>query len=281
MKREKYRLTNEDIIERAKKVHGEKYDYSKMNYVNKRTKVTIICPEHGEFEINPYNHIVQKQGCPICGKEKARKREGNFKNARKTKEQFESDLLRIFGKEYELVSDYINNKTKVEIYCHHKNKDGEEHGLFTAKPDDLIQGHGCKRCVHSLIEDEIEAFLQEKNIKYERTKKFNDWLGRQHLDFFLPDFSVAIECQGRQHFEAVDFAGKGKEWANEQYKKVKNLDLKKKELCEDHKIKIFYFSDEDNEMFGEKCFTDKEKLLKEIKEYDKNKKQRKNVRVCL
>lgn len=270
MKREKYRLTNEDIIERARKIHGDKYDYSKMNYVNKRTDITVICPIHGEFTINPHNHISQKQGCPICGKEKAKKREGNFRNARKTKEQFEQDLLRIFGKEYELVSDYVNNKTKVEIYCHHKNKNGEEHGLFTAKPDDLIQGHGCKRCVHSLMEDDIERLLQENEIKYEHSKKFKDWLGRQHLDFYLPKENVAIECQGRQHFEEVDFSGKGEEWAKKQLEKVRMLDCKKQKLCKEHGIKILYFSNYEGDILGEKCITDKTKLLEEIKKYGNN-----------
>ena len=50
---------NEKFIEKAKEVHGNKYDYSKVNYVNKRTDVTIICPIHGEFRQNPHNHIFQ------------------------------------------------------------------------------------------------------------------------------------------------------------------------------------------------------------------------------
>lgn len=45
--------------------HGSKYDYSKINYVNNRTKVTIICPEHGEFEQTPSNHK-NGAGCPHC-----------------------------------------------------------------------------------------------------------------------------------------------------------------------------------------------------------------------
>ena len=44
-----YQMNTEDFIERAKDVHGDKYDYSKSEYINKNTKVCIICPEHGEF----------------------------------------------------------------------------------------------------------------------------------------------------------------------------------------------------------------------------------------
>ena len=55
----------EEFIEKARKVHGDKYDYSKVNYINSTTKVCIICPEHGEFWQRPYCHI-KGQGCPKC-----------------------------------------------------------------------------------------------------------------------------------------------------------------------------------------------------------------------
>ena len=55
----------EEFIEKARKIHGDKYDYSKVNYINSSTKVCIICPEHGEFWQRPYCHI-KGQGCPKC-----------------------------------------------------------------------------------------------------------------------------------------------------------------------------------------------------------------------
>lgn len=66
------RLTLREFIERACKVHGDRYDYSKVVYVNNKTKVTIICKEHGEFLITPINHIHNIAGCPACGKIKER-----------------------------------------------------------------------------------------------------------------------------------------------------------------------------------------------------------------
>ena len=62
------KYTVENFIEKARSIHGDKYDYSKVNYVNSTTKVCIICPEHGEFLKTPLNHIQSKQGCPICSK---------------------------------------------------------------------------------------------------------------------------------------------------------------------------------------------------------------------
>ena len=63
-------MKKEEFINKAKKIHGDKYDYSKVNYFNDYTKVCIICPEHGEFWQTPYKHINNKQGCSQCNREK-------------------------------------------------------------------------------------------------------------------------------------------------------------------------------------------------------------------
>lgn len=60
------KLTEEEVISRFRDVHGDKYDYSKVVYVDMNSKVTIICPEHGEFEQTPAKHINRKHGCPKC-----------------------------------------------------------------------------------------------------------------------------------------------------------------------------------------------------------------------
>lgn len=60
------KLTNETFIERAKLIHGDKYDYSKVNYIDYETSVCIICPIHGEFLQTPENHLHNKQECPQC-----------------------------------------------------------------------------------------------------------------------------------------------------------------------------------------------------------------------
>lgn len=59
------KLTREEFIEKARAIHGDKYDYSKVEYVNNSTKVCIICPVHGEFWQTPSKHIFGK-GCPYC-----------------------------------------------------------------------------------------------------------------------------------------------------------------------------------------------------------------------
>ena len=60
------RFTQEQFIEKAKKIHGNRYDYSKVNYTGMMNKVCIICPEHGEFWQVPNKHINARHGCPVC-----------------------------------------------------------------------------------------------------------------------------------------------------------------------------------------------------------------------
>lgn len=60
-----FRKTTEDFIKKAKEIHGNKYDYSKVEYVTAKTPVCIICSEHGEFWQKPNDHL-NGRGCPIC-----------------------------------------------------------------------------------------------------------------------------------------------------------------------------------------------------------------------
>lgn len=62
--------TREEFIEKAKKIHGSKYDYSNVVYKGNKIHVEIICPEHGPFWQRPDSHVVRGQGCPFCGLEK-------------------------------------------------------------------------------------------------------------------------------------------------------------------------------------------------------------------
>ncbi len=70
--KKKQSLSLEQVIKKAREIHGDYYDYSLVNYVNTMTPVTIICPRHGEFEQTIGNHIgYNKSGCMKCGKERS------------------------------------------------------------------------------------------------------------------------------------------------------------------------------------------------------------------
>lgn len=134
------KLTQEEFIRRAKEVHGDKYDYSKTVYVNKRTNVIITCPIHGDFLQNPYNHISQKQGCPECGKEYAR--EYNRQTKSNTLEGFLEEAKKIHGDtlDFSLITHYENNKQKIEVICKRCGRH------FTTTPNSILNGHGCTHC---------------------------------------------------------------------------------------------------------------------------------------
>lgn len=71
-----YQTSNaKDFIIKAKKIHGVKYDYSKVSYLNNHTKVEIICPEHGSFFQTTNDHL-DGHGCAKCGIDESRTSQG-------------------------------------------------------------------------------------------------------------------------------------------------------------------------------------------------------------
>lgn len=63
------RKSNDEFIREAQSIHHNRYDYSKVEYANNKTKVCIICTEHGEFWQTPNNHL-NGNGCPLCKTER-------------------------------------------------------------------------------------------------------------------------------------------------------------------------------------------------------------------
>ena len=232
-------LNTNIFIERAKKIHGEKYDYSKVNYIDNKTKVCIIChekdengKEHGEFWQTPTGHIDKKTKCPRC-----------TKNHRYTTEEFMDKLPEWVKEKYDFSKfKYKRTHDKSVVIC-------KEHGEFLMSPHNILKGIGCPGCSESKLEREIRLFLKKNNIdfliEYKPTTEFN----KQTIDFFLPKLKIGIECQGIQHFIPTDFAGHGKNWANEEYKHIIELDKNKQLLCKKNKIDLIYFTTESNKLY--------------------------------
>ncbi len=128
-----FRLTTEEFISRARRVHGNKYDYALVEYSVTRVPVKIICREHGEFEQTPTKHL-GGHGCQTCGRLAAA-------NARRSNtEQFIAKAKRVHGDKYDysLVS-YETTALPVKIVC-------PAHGEFEQKPHDHLSGNGCRKC---------------------------------------------------------------------------------------------------------------------------------------
>ena len=237
-----YTKSTQEFINDSKKIHGDKYDYSKVEYINSKTKVCIICPEHGEFWQLPTNHL-QGKGCRYCG--------GTNKS---NKIDFINKAYQIHKNKYDYSKIiYTKANKKVTIIC-------PIHGPFQQEANSHLQGHGCPYCNESHLENKIRFILEENEIEFDYQKRI-DFLGRQSLDFYLPKYNIAIECQGEQHF------GLGRWIEKEGFETILKRDKKKKQLCEENGIKLLYYTNIEgfSEFLGEELIKDVEKLLEKIK----------------
>ncbi len=127
------RLTTEEFISRARRVHGIKYDYALVEYSGTFTRVKIICREHGEFEQKPTKHLIG-HGCKTCGRLAAA-------NARLLNtEQFIAKAKRVHGDKYDYsLVRYETGELPVKIVC-------PAHGEFEQKPHRHLSGSGCRKC---------------------------------------------------------------------------------------------------------------------------------------
>ena len=114
------------------------------------------------------------------------------------------------------------------------------HGDFKVSLDNFLSRHsGCPICNQSHLEEEVRLFLIKNNIDFIQEKTF-DWLKDKNnlfLDFYLPGLNAAIECQGIQHFKPVDFFG-----GENSLPIIEHRDDLKYRLCEEHNIKLLYFT---------------------------------------
>ncbi len=213
--------TTEQFIEEARKVHGDKYDYSKVEYINGTTEVCIICPTHGEFWQKPTVHL--QSGCPKC-----------VNDSKKISfSEFVEKAIRVHGKKYTYDETTYNGlKEQIRIIC-------PKHGEFWQNAAAHIYGSGCQKCKESHMEREIRLFLEKHNINYKYNFK-DKWLKNENgyslsIDFYLEDYNIGIECQGLQHFISVDSYGGDKEISIRL-----NNDIQKYNICKSKGIKMFY-----------------------------------------
>ena len=228
---------NNIFIEKARQIHNDKYDYSKVNYVNSRTKVCIICPTHGEFWQTPHNHL-KGYGCAECGKEKSHL-------SKMTTEDFIVKSKEIHGNKYDYSKAYYKTcDTKVCIIC-------PEHGEFWQTPSNHINGSGCPKCANekrknallkdiaifidavTLIhngkpEDEIISLFSE----IEHQQHNREILNGMEIDIFIPPLKLGIEYNGLR-------------WHSEEFGKDHRYHLNKLNKCNEQGIKLIQiFEDE-------------------------------------
>jgi len=127
------KLTTDEFIARAVKIHGNTYTYKKTRYVNAKTKVNITCHIHGDFSQLPFDHM-GGQGCSKCGSIRT-----NTYNTLNTT-IFINNAKKIHNNWYDYsITKYISAKQKVDIIC-------PIHGIFSMTPNNHLRGKGCTHC---------------------------------------------------------------------------------------------------------------------------------------
>ena len=201
--------TQEQFIQEAQKIHGSKYNYSKVKYINMNTLVKIICSEHGKFEILPQVHL-KGSGCPYCSGHKL------------NKEIFIQKAQKIHGLKYDYSKvNYVNNFTNVKIIC-------SEHGEFEQLPHNHLSGKGCPKCSFingsSKSEKELLEFIKQLLPDKKIIENYRD--NNFEIDIYIPELNIGIEYNGLY-------------WHSEEFKS-NNYHLDKTNYFENKNIQIIH-----------------------------------------
>lgn len=209
-------------------------------YINSSTPIIHKCKIDGcEWATLPYV-ILSGGGCPICGNKKT------SEALRKTHDEYVKEVSER-NPDVEIVGQYINSRTPILHKC---KLDGCE---WMARPYNILFGKGCPVCQESKGERIVRQWLESNKIKYIPQKRFDDCRDKNPLpfDFYLPDYNICIEYNGGQHYEPVDFAGKGPEHAMQQFIRIQYHDSIKSEYCKNSDISLLvipYFKNIEEEL---------------------------------
>ena len=185
------KYTTEEIVKQFKLKHGNKFNYSKVKYVNAKTKVTIICKEHGDFEQSPDKH---KRGnrCPLCS------------GKGKTPEMSIKEFNRVFSDTYDYsLSVFKTSVDKIEIIC-------SIHGSFFKTPEKHRIGQGCQKCAEILRVSKRKSNITDVINEFE--KSHGNYFDYNKVEYVTTDTKVIITCPAHGDFKqtpAKHISGKG------------------------------------------------------------------------
>ena len=253
------RKTIEEYKEQVKKVWGDRYTIPPYSVYNgTHSNITVTCPIHGDFEVEAKSFLYG-HGCKKCANEKK-----HNNNNLLTEEEVIKNLKEVLGDTYLLDKvGYYNARTKIYLGC-------RKHGYFPIRYHDALNLHGCPFCKQSRAEILLKKTFEDEKIYFFPQHSF-DWMktstyGKLSYDFYLPKYNIAVECQGRQHFESVDAFG-----GETEFKKVLERDKKKVKLTNDYGIKLIFFIEKRFNKYmneGDVYFNNVDDLIKYIKDYE-------------
>lgn len=175
------KLNTEQFIEKARNVHGNKYDYFLSQYKGSHTKINITCPLHGSFCQSPTSHL-SGNGCPRC----AEMKRATYKRKLDTQKFIERSIA-VHGSKFNYSpTKYADYHTKVKIIC-------PTHGEFEQRPHDHLSGSGCALCKGARISDSKKKittndFIKRSNVIH---SSFYDYSMSEYIDHRT---KVIIKC---------------------------------------------------------------------------------------
>ena len=210
------RDTTESFIRKAKEIHGDTYDYSRVDYINSTTEIIIGCPTHGLVNVKPINHLHYGCGCPECSQTK-----------KLTTEEFINRAKNVHGDlySYDKVK-YINAHTYIIIHCNRCNCD------FTQSPHDHLSGHGCSKC-NGGVRHTQEEFIQKSHEVHGNLYEYDKV---NYINCLEP---VLIKCQKHGYFlqsPIIHTMGSGCPVCN-----ASKLELEVRKYCIDNNINFHMF----------------------------------------
>lgn len=226
------KLTTEEVVNKFKKIHKNKYNYELVKYNKSIEKVNIICEKHGIFKITPNSHL-NGSGCYECGLEKV------GKSKRLTTEDFIKKSNKIHKNRYNydkaIYTGYLN---KLTITC-------KKHGDFEQKPSKHLQGQNCKKCSNeNLYIDFVKKCKKKfgKKYKYEKVNykgMFNDVIitCKKHGDFKIKPVNFYHKNRGCKKCINHTSSNKESKWLD--YMKISKenrnvyMNFKNKTYCVD------------------------------------------------
>jgi len=279
-------IRTSEFIEKSIKIHGNKFDYSKVEYFGTHTKVCIICPEHGEFYQAPSNHLSGKE-CLKCSYKKRGQKMAQEKG------QFIEKSIKTHGDKYNYSKvEYVNSKTKVCIVCNRIDEiTGEKHNEFWQVPYNHLSGASCPKCTKNFMNQEI--FIKRAKVihnnKYDYSKvEYNSSkvkvciICREHGEFLqTPDSHLngqgCSKCSGVHRYNTNEWIEKTKKVHGERYDYSKVVYVTNNTkiciICKEHGE---FWQTPSNHIKGKNCpkctghFMDKDFFLEKVKEVYKD-----------
>ena len=205
----------------------EGYKLISTEYKNNHQKLNTICPKGHRYDVT-FACFQNGDRCCHC-----------YNEIRNTIQSYSTEeiSLKVKEKGYELLSEYKNNHTKIILKCPNGH-------LWKTDWSSFQQGYECPYCNTSKGEKRILNILDKLNIESKSQYTFEDckFYNVLPFDFYLPQYNILIEYDGIQHFEPIDFAGKGKEWAMNRFIDCIIRDTIKNEYCKKNNIKLIRIS---------------------------------------